>query len=264
MSTGGWIKIYRNIVDNQLYFAEPFTRMQAWIDLLILANYEDGFIYLRGCKVAVNRGQICKSQDSLAERWRWSRGKVVRFLDELQKDGYIVQQKNRLTTLISVSNFDFYQQAVQQIDQQIDQQIVQPYIKKNKKNNIISPYNPPEGDLGEFGKSKKEEDINYQGVADYFNKTFEGKLSKVEVLSDGRKKDIKARISSYGKESIAKVFQNILQSSFLLGDNDRNWKANFDWIFKASNFVKIMEGNYLKQKNETTETKRYDNGDFLR
>lgn len=105
----GWIKLYRKIAENPLYFAEPFTRMQAWIDMLVIANYEDSYIYVRGNKIQIKRGQIGKSQDTLAERWKWSRGKVVRFLDELQKSGQIAQQKSKIMSLISVSNYDSYQ-----------------------------------------------------------------------------------------------------------------------------------------------------------
>lgn len=105
----GWIKLHRNITENPMYFSEPFTRMQAWIDLLLVTNYRDSVIYVRGNKVIVKRGQIAKSQDFFATRWRWSRGKVIRFLEELQKCGQIVQQKSRLTTLISVVNYAYYQ-----------------------------------------------------------------------------------------------------------------------------------------------------------
>lgn len=265
MNTGGWIKIYRSMVENQLYFSEPFTRMQAWIDLLILANFEDNFIYVRGNKVLVKRGQICKSQDNLAERWKWSRGKVIRFLDELQTEQQIVQHKSKLTTLISVVNYNDYQQNEQPVVQQTEQQIVQLYNVKKDKNNIISPYNPSNEGLRESGDlDQKTDKVNYQGVVDYYNQTFAGKLSKIDVLNNSRRKAIKARIGEYGKDAVVKVFGIVLQSPFLMGDNDRNWKANFDWIFKSSNFVKIMEGNYLKQNNETEQTKRYDNGDFLR
>ena len=106
----GWIKIHRNITENPMYFSEPFTRMQAWIDLLLVANYRDSVIYVRGNKVDVKRGQIAKSQDFFATRWKWSRGKVIRFLDELQKCGQIVQQKSNVITLISVVNYEYYQQ----------------------------------------------------------------------------------------------------------------------------------------------------------
>lgn len=156
----GWIKLYRKITENPLYFSEAFTRLQAWIDLLIIANHDESYIYIRGNKVEIKRGQIAKTQDTLAERWKWSRGKVLRFLDELQKSGQIVQQKSKLITLISIVNYELYQcgsttesttdstsnntsdsttdepQTGQQKGQQIGQQTD---VNKNvKKNNILS------------------------------------------------------------------------------------------------------------------------------
>ena len=85
----GWIKIYRKIMENPMYLSEPFTRMQAWIDLLLIANRKDGFFYIRGNKVIVHRGQIVLSERTLAVRWKWSRGKVSRFLKDLEKVKYL-------------------------------------------------------------------------------------------------------------------------------------------------------------------------------
>ena len=52
-----WIKLYRKITENPLYFSEVFTRLQAWIDLLIIANNDESYIYVRGNKVEIKRGQ---------------------------------------------------------------------------------------------------------------------------------------------------------------------------------------------------------------
>jgi DNA replication protein DnaD len=89
---------------------EPFTRSQAWIDLILLANHKPGVIRVRGNRVDVKRGQVGWSQVALAKRWKWSRGKVRRFLKELEKnDHQIVQQKNNITTLINIINYEQYQ-----------------------------------------------------------------------------------------------------------------------------------------------------------
>lgn len=132
---GGWIKLPRSIMEDPLYFAEPFTRAQAWIDLLLLANYADGYFIVRGNRVNVKRGQIGRSQQNLAERWRWSRGKVDRFLTEMENDGRIIQQKSRLTSLISIVNFESMCSMVQQNEQQTAQQVIQQTDINNKKNN---------------------------------------------------------------------------------------------------------------------------------
>lgn len=92
-----------------MYFAEPFTRMQAFIDLILIANHERTTFFKRGIKITVERGQTVRSEDELALRWKWSRGKVRRFLVELENDTKIVQQKSRLCNCISVVNYEKYQ-----------------------------------------------------------------------------------------------------------------------------------------------------------
>lgn len=105
----GWIKLHRQILDDPLYFAEPFTRMQAFIDIILIANIKQTTFFKRGIKITVERGQTVRSEDELALRWQWSRGKVRRFLVELQNDNKIVQQKSRVCSCISVVNYDKYQ-----------------------------------------------------------------------------------------------------------------------------------------------------------
>ena len=105
----GWICIYRSIEEDPMYFAEPFTRMQAFIDLILITNHERTVFFKRGIKITVERGQTVRSEDELALRWKWSRGKVRRFLLELENDTKIVQQKTRLCNCISIVNYDKYQ-----------------------------------------------------------------------------------------------------------------------------------------------------------
>ena len=109
----GYILISRKIMDLHFYFSEPFTKTQAWIDLLLLANYQDSRFQLRGITIRVKRGQIARSEDFFAKRWRWSRGKVRRFLNELANEQRIVQQtvqqNCRLLGLITIINYDAYQ-----------------------------------------------------------------------------------------------------------------------------------------------------------
>ena len=67
---------------------------------------------------------------------------------------------------------------------------------------------------------------------------------KVKVLSDARKKAIKARLNYYNMEELEEAFRKAEASDFLKGKNDRNWQANFDWIMKDRNLAKILDGNY--------------------
>jgi hypothetical protein len=100
-------------MDNDLWLSEPFTRAQAWIDLLLLANHKKGHIRKRGILIDVERGQVGFSEESLAVRWLWSRGKLARFLRYLRESGSItripVQQNKHLSSLITITNYDLYQ-----------------------------------------------------------------------------------------------------------------------------------------------------------
>lgn len=109
----------------------------------------------------------------------------------------------------------------------------------------------------------KTEKIDFVGIMEEFNSTFTGKLQGVRSITEARKAAIRARIAQYGKDSIHTVFSIVLQSTFLLGANDRNWRAGFDWIFKQANYTKILEGNYngnsTKNRGNPTTSKQEAN-----
>ena len=77
----GWICLHRQLIENEDYFREPFTKMMAWIDLLLTANYKPSKIHVRGIEVKVGVGQIATSSKALSKRWQWSHGKVDRYLN---------------------------------------------------------------------------------------------------------------------------------------------------------------------------------------
>lgn len=278
----GWIKIHRNITENPMYFSEPFTRMQAWIDLLLVANYRDSVIYVRGNKVDVKRGQIAKSQDFFATRWKWSRGKVIRFLDELQKCGQIVQQKSNVITLISVVNYEYYQQDGTTDEPQTDSrqynkratdgttdepQIVQPNerrIKKNKEDNketsltrgkenaaaVAAPTSASdEAEAPKPIKAEKKENLPFKEIKELWNAVCVG-YPKLHSLSESRKNKMRNRVAEMGGAEkslllLREIFTKMQASNFLRGDNKRGWKASFDWLFENDkNWVKVYEGNY--------------------
>lgn len=64
-------------------------------------------------------------------------------------------------------------------------------------------------------------------------------------MSEKRKKAIRARFAAgYTLESFAELFRITSESSFLRGQNDRNWMANFDWLIQDGNMAKVLSGNY--------------------
>jgi hypothetical protein len=48
-------------------------------------------------------------------------------------------------------------------------------------------------------------------------------------------------------------------SSFLKGQNNRNWFASFDWLIKDANMVKVLDGNYTdKHAIEKLHTEKFE------
>lgn len=85
--------------------------------------------------------------------------------------------------------------------------------------------------------------VNYQEIVDSYHELCPD-LPKVTKLSDARRKAIRARLRTYSIEDIKKAFELAGKSDFLLGKNNRNWSATFDWILKDTNMAKILDGNY--------------------
>lgn len=123
------------------------------------------------------------------------------------------------------------------------------------------PYNPPQGEVPPQGSNESDK-INYNALMDTFNKMFSGKLPEVTTMTDKRKKAIRARATEHGKEAIMTVFNNVSQSAFLLGHNNQNWRCDFDWIFRPTNFIKILEGNYngtrISKNQQDSEQRKRD------
>ena len=151
----GWIKLHRSIMDHPLYHAEPFTRLQAWVDLLLMANIDRRVMLVRGVRIEVERGQVVRSKDYLAGRWRWSRSKVKRYLKLLEYEDMIVQQNTSLISKITVVNYDKFQvdernltqQPHRKVTQDVSLQVNQPKMTENscvsKENEVILKSNEP-------------------------------------------------------------------------------------------------------------------------
>ncbi|HMM52969.1 MAG TPA: YdaU family protein [Burkholderiaceae bacterium] len=86
-------------------------------------------------------------------------------------------------------------------------------------------------------------------------------LPRVQVWSDARRRALTARwrevcaefraeqdIERAAMDWFAWLFaERVAKSAFLTG-RARDWRANFDWLLKPTNFVKVAEGFYAKER----------------
>lgn len=111
----GFISIERTLFDHWIWKGnEPFDKRSAWVDLIGMAAYVDheGKDY-QGRMNVLKRGEIHTSMLYLAERWKWDRRKVKRFLECLQRDSMLsfhsTTNGTQGGTVIILENYDFYQ-----------------------------------------------------------------------------------------------------------------------------------------------------------
>lgn len=129
---------------------------------------------------------------------------------------------------------------------------------KDKEEDTITQSNkddePSDKNKKKRGKKKQNEyedteqdKINYQEIMKYWNQMCEKSgHPRCMRMTNNRREHIRARMKEplFNKDW-KKVIDGIPKSQFLLGKNDRGWKATFDWILmNDSNYAKILEGQY--------------------
>lgn len=105
----GYILVNRCIEDHWLWTEKPFTRGQAWIDLILMANFADGQMLTKGKVVKIKRGQVFRTIGFLADRWGWNKKKVRVFLDLLEGHEMVTAKGSAQGTLITIENYETWQ-----------------------------------------------------------------------------------------------------------------------------------------------------------
>ncbi len=104
-----YFKVDRSIQNHWLWEDKPFSKGQAWIDLLLLATHTDNKIMHRGKLVNRKRGEVHISTYFLAERWGWSRNRIYRFFETLEYEKMITTNGTTDGTIITIENYSIYQ-----------------------------------------------------------------------------------------------------------------------------------------------------------
>lgn len=142
-------------------------------------------------------------------------------------------------------------------------------IKGEKQNHMVT-HMPPHTEDEDVNENDNRNIIQYGLILENYHSLCP-KMSKVEKLTERRRGFVNARYGEYGMDGITKVLRLAGGSEFLNGVNDRAWKADFEWLMRPENFVKVLEGKYTKNgthqhpTQQTEPTKDFsENGSFLK
>ena len=243
----GWIKIHRKILDNFLWEDKPFSKGQAWIDLILLANHENKKIIFDGNAIEVKRGEKITSIRFLSERWGWSTTKTKKFLNVLQSEKMLTYKSNSKNTVYSIVNYNDYQEKQEYKN---NTEVTQ---KKHRSNTEVTQKNTNKNDKNDKNDknilNNLSNDKLFVPLIQKWNELPDA-ITKISTLKKDtqRYKMLSQRVSEYGENKVLEAIEKIKQSSFLQGDNNKGWTITFEWFVRPNNFVKVLEGNYTNKK----------------
>ena len=76
-------------------------------------------------------------------------------------------------------------------------------------------------------------------------------LPAVQRLTDTRRAKLRKRLAECGGVDAWRniVIPKLESATWMHGDNDRGWKADFDFLLQEKSFTKLMEGAYDRAGN---------------
>jgi hypothetical protein len=89
--------------------------------------------------------------------------------------------------------------------------------------------------------------LSPEQVAEAYNETAERcGLPRMERMTGPRRRQCLSRIrgSPDPVADFGRALDAIERSPFLRGDNDRGWRADFDFLLQPKSFAKLIEGAY--------------------
>lgn len=177
-----------------LWEDKPFSKGQAWIDLLMLANYSEKKKPKNGEIITYKRGNVNLSMTQLAERWGWDRRTVKRFLDLLSNDGMVSLECTTHGTTVTIVNYEVFNNPCTTNGTTNARQDVQPMVQQMPTTNK---------DNKEREEKKDTHLSERKQIIDYLNQKCG---TKYRHGSDTNKKHINARLNEgYIVEDFFKV-----------------------------------------------------------
>lgn len=149
----GWIKIHRKILENPI-ICKDSDYLAVWIYLLLNATHKETPALFKGKKITLQKGQLITGRKSISNQLKISESKIYRIISCFKSEQQIEQRTSNQNSLITILNWDKYQQIEQQNEQQMnnerttnEQRVNTNKNVKNVKNDKNNIYNIPASEV---------------------------------------------------------------------------------------------------------------------
>lgn len=102
----GFVLLHRSIREHWLW--KDAIKLKWWLDIIMECNHEDRKVPLGFQIIDCKRGQSVNSMLTWAERWGINKDSAASFIKMLRKDNMITTENLKITTRITVCNYDSY------------------------------------------------------------------------------------------------------------------------------------------------------------
>lgn len=264
-----WIKMATNIWDNRKIvqiesLPDGDTIIVIWLKLLCLAGTtnDSGMVYFtkeipyteQMLSTLFNRPlatiqfalkvfqefEMISIIDDFLQISNWKKYQNIEGMDKIREQNRIRKQNQRERQKIMIE---------QDMSRDMSRDVTQQNKIKNKKEDI---------DKEKDNKLIVSKDTicqtDVRRVIEEWNKLQEVGINPIRDIKPSSKRCqlLKGRIREYGIDEVLNAINNVRNSDFLRGENNRGWMITFDWFVKPNNFAKVLEGNYNKEGQHGT------------
>lgn len=256
-----WIKMATNIWDNRKIvqiesLPDGDTIIVIWLKLLCLVGTtnDSGMVYFtkeipyteQMLSTLFNRPlatiqfalkvfqefEMISIIDDFLQISNWKKYQNIEGMDKIREQNRIRKQNQRERQKIMIE---------QDMSRDMSRDVTQQNKIKNKKEDI---------DKEKDNKLIVSKDTicqtDVRRVIEEWNKLQEVGINPIRDIKPSSKRYqlLKGRIREYGIDEVLNAINNVCNSDFLRGENNRGWMITFDWFVKPNNFTKVLEGNY--------------------
>lgn len=246
----------KTIVLSDAFLDMPLSARCLYFTFGMLAD-DDGFInspksIMRQCgatdddlKILVAKQYVLPFESGVVVIRHWKIHNLI------QKDRY-KPSKLPEKSLVTVDKAGVYTECIQdgyELDtgciqgvSKVDTQVRLGKYRLVEDNNIVFPNGNTQ--VTQETASPSLQDCPFTEIMDLFNKICVS-FPRILGIDGERKRAVAARWRTYKSlDPFRELFGIAEDTPFLKGNNNRNWVANFDWMMKPTNFVKILEHRY--------------------
>ena len=245
----GFIKLHRQIQEWEWY--DDANVFRVFIHLLLNANFKD-----KNWKgQLVKRGQVVTGRKKLSETLGISEQQIKTVFSKLKKSGEITTKPTNKYTLVTLVNFEVFQEKKKPTNQQNNQQITNQQPTDNQQVTTTE----------ELKKEKKERSKDIESfieVASYF-KSVTGKNIKIgttdsKIMNSDKYRLISARIVQGASVSECKLVIDFMYKRWK-DDPKMHQYIQIPTLFGFKNFEKYLDAALSPSKKiEPIKTQKYN------